>query len=165
MTQARLLTFILLAVFVSGCQKAKFGHEYRLSHSDERISIRFDDAPFDPQVAAYLNSRACRSINVTNEGSAPITLDVYAFHLVKEDSFGEPSKELKVLVRDSPRPEQSAVVAPIGGNVLVVGSWSLRQVQAAPGISSTRCVDNFIDLSGEDFSLSLEWLEGAQDHA
>ena len=161
MAHARLLVFVLLALAISGCQKAKYGREYGLSHADERISIRFEDAPFDVGVAAYLNTRSCRTINVTNKGGAPVMLDVFAFHLVKQGTFGGVSRELKLLVRDSPPPAQNALVAPLGENVLVIGNWPLRQLRIAPGVESSSCVDGFLDLSSEDIGLSLEWLEDA----
>ena len=157
----RIMRPILALVAIGGlsaCQKVEWRRDYRLSHMDERIAIRFEPAAADPQTAAFMGINTCHRFIVTNEGAKPVTLDVYVAALARKNMFGGLENELKVLVRKSPDPF-APLVAPLGKNVIVTGQWGVQQANIAPSGISYNCADGFVDLSSGKYGLSTTWLD------
>lgn len=155
------LAAMVTAAALSACQKAEFDRDYRLTRGDERIFVRFEEpppyVPDLPNASAYVST--CPAIVVGNDGREPVELDLFVFQMVQEKALGGLETIIKVFVRDAPTSGDNSLVAPIGKNAVVLGSWPVREVEVAPGSTSMRCFDSFVNLRGQDMGFSIEWLK------
>jgi hypothetical protein len=154
----RLFGLVLMMAALSACQRAEYRHQYWLSHAGQRIPVSFNPAAVDPYTAAAMGVNTCDAILVRNGGSAAVMIDVFVFAVGKVNQFGDLEQEIKVLIRNSPRPEAPAMLAPLGDNVVVTGQWGVSRTTIKPGRESYTCVDNFPNLRNADYGISLRWL-------